>query len=223
MWDLDTHHMKQKTHSEMMSEILGLWKNQGFRLAVYCWLAKCASGLAMISMFFPLILKTYGVEEGAALRWFTLASVIKTIAIIPTVLLMDSFGRRFFFLLSAVACALFMSTAAYLSTNDFPGSMIALALTFYFCSYSLGYGPVPWVYCFEILPNELRGRAAVISPMPGDAFANILIVLAPLLLEADGVLLFTIVAASNLLAAGFFYTVCPETKAMLLEKTKEVI
>merc|ERR1712224_110925 len=131
--------------------------HRGFRIAVSCWMARVGSGMVIIGTYLTLFLSDLG--EEAYLRWFAIGQVLKTLAVIPVVGLIDYYGRRVMFLLSAALCGLSMLAALILRAYDFPLILIAWCFIAYFTAFSFGYGPVCWAYCFEILPGDRRGMA----------------------------------------------------------------
>mmetsp|Transcript_46046 Transcript_46046/g.82898 ORF Transcript_46046/g.82898 Transcript_46046/m.82898 type:complete len:476 (+) Transcript_46046:57-1484(+) len=208
--------MTSKTQREHVNDLLELTRDKGFMLATYCWIARGCSGMSVIGTYFTLFL--VGWSHGTALKVYTAAMIVKMISIVPSVLwLIDHFGRRPLFLISALGCSACMATAAVLQFMKFPVHMIAICLVAYFMAFSFGYGPVVWVYCFEILPNEKRGRASMISSFPGDLLAGLAVTFAPRMQEANAAMPFTVVAVMNVAGFAIFYWFCPETKGMLLE------
>jgi len=221
-WKLQHVDMTSKTQGEHMKELLELPKDKGFMLATYCWLARGCSGISVIGTYFTLFL--VGWSHGTALKVYTIAMIAKTISLVPSVFwLIDHVGRRPLFLISALGCGACMAIAAVLQTMNFPVQAIAISLVAYFLAFSFGYGPVVWVYCFEILPNENRGRASMISSFPGDLLSGLAVALGPMMHEANAAMPFTAVAIMNFAGAAIFYWCCPETKGMLLESAHSKI
>lgn len=218
----ETEIQAQKTWADSAQELRDLFAHKGFRIAASVWLARAGSGIAIMGTYGALFLSGRGQE--AALRWFVAAQVAKTVALIPSVLwLLDSFGRRTLFLVSAVGCFTCMTAAAACKLTGADFVFFAFTLVAYFMAFSIGYGPVVWVYCFEILPSELRGRAAAVSILIGDSLNFVLIMIGPTLWEMHVALPFIALAVTNLFASAFFWAACPETKGLLLEETKDVL
>lgn len=211
---------QRRTLAEDLQMIGNLFSHKGFRIATACWLARAGGGLTIIATYTPLFLNDMGKE--ATLRWFTIGQVAKTLALIPSVVwLIDRCGRCHLFLASAVACCLSMAAAVAFKVIGVSTVAVACCIVMYLMSFSIGYGPVVWVYCFEILPGDQRGKAAVISMVPGDAFGFLMLTMGPMLLELHAPLPFMVVAVTNACAAMFFLVACPETKGLLLEQAKD--
>jgi MFS family permease len=227
LWREEAKDIEKRSHMtwvESVEEFRQLFSHRGFQTAAGCWLARAGSGIAIMGTYGALFLSGNGMSEEMALRWFFAAQIAKTLAIIPSVLwLLDKYGRRTLFLVSAWGCCLCMVTAAVCKLGRFSFAFFAGCLVAYFIAFSIGYGPVVWVYCFEILPGEIRGRAAAVSILVGDVLNFVLITIGPLLWQMHVALPFSVLAVTNLLAIAFYWAVCPETKGLLLEEAKNII
>lgn len=220
-WAQDRGSMHKKSPMQHLQDVKSLPADPGFRLASYCWIARAGSGIAVISAYFTLLMQ--GIGEEASLRMFTIGATCKTLALLPSVLwFIDSQGRKQLFLTSAVVCCLAIAAAACLQLNHASLAIVACCVVLYQGGFSIGYGPVVWTYCFEILPQEQRGRAALLSMLPGDILSGLMLLTFPVIIEANAGFAYAALAVSNLAAVLFFYMGCPETKGVLLEKAHDV-
>merc|ERR1719440_2128111 len=218
----DQEAQSQKTWAETAEDFRALFAHRGFRTAALCWLARAGSGLAIMGTYGALFLSGMGQET--SLRWFMAAQIAKTVALFPSVFyFMDHYGRRSLFLVSAIGCFFCMVAAAVCQLTKMDFILFAICVVAYFVAFSIGYGPVVWVYCFEILPSEIRGRAAAAAILTGDVLNFILITSGPILLEHHMALPFIVLAGTNLVSIVFFWVACPETKGMLLEEAKDLL
>lgn len=213
---------REETWAEFRDELQHIVAQKGFKIALCCWLARAGSGIAIVATFFTLFLRPEMSME-SALWWYMLAAVLKLLALFPSVLWwIESCGRRPLFLISALGCCLALGCATLADVHGvrISGvSLLAVFLVLYYMSFSIGYGPVVWVYCFEILPKE-RGRAGAMSMVPGDILSFCLLICTPLLFEAHSALPLAISAVTNFFGFLFFFVACPETKGLLLEEAK---
>lgn len=218
LWQKDTLvSARHKTLNEHASELREFLPQKPFRIAVACWFARAGSGMAMIGTYFVLFL-SHGMNQETTLGWFTIGTVVKTLALLPTCLwLIETCGRKTLFLVSAAGCCICMAAATALSAHNGHIMLVAACLVAYFGAFSIGYGPVVWAYCFEILPNNLRGKAGTLSMIPGDCLSFAFLLLGPTMHETHFALPYAVLTATNLLAAVFFWATCPETKGLLLE------
>merc|ERR1719471_1046608 len=56
------------------------------------------------------------------------------------------------------------------SENVLPGWIPLMALMIYVVSFSLGFGPIPWLMMGEVFPSRIRGAAASIATALNWAF-----------------------------------------------------
>jgi len=222
-WREEEETMTKTTWADQLSQVLELPGHAGFRIACCCWISRAGSGIVVIGTYFAVFMKEQGMDDESALRWFTAGQLAKTVALaLPVLWLIDACGRRALFLASAAACCASTALAAALRHGGFPAAAVAWCVVAYWASFSLGYGPVVWVYCFEILPRHQRGRAATVSMLFGDVAAGVLLISAPYLVEIDAALPYAVIAVTNFAAMVFFYAACPETAGMILEHAGNV-
>ena len=77
------------------------------------------------------------------------------------VILMDRAGRKILMSVSSIGMALAaFCMAAFFVNHKKPGWLALVALIVYIASFSLGMGPVPWLYMGEIFPAHARAKAS---------------------------------------------------------------
>uniref|UniRef100_A0A0E0MMW6 Major facilitator superfamily (MFS) profile domain-containing protein n=1 Tax=Oryza punctata TaxID=4537 RepID=A0A0E0MMW6_ORYPU len=188
-----------------------------------------ASGVAAMVLYAPRVFNHVGVtSEHAVLGATILLGVTKTVSIVVPLFLADRLGRRPMLLSSAGGMAVSLLVLGFsLRVSSSPGSdsewwaaatSVAAAAAF-MATFSLGFGPVIWMYGSEILPLRLRaqgtgiGTAAnrVMSAAVGMTFIS--------LYEAVGMAgTFYLFAACSAAAWVFVYACLPETKGRSLEE-----
>jgi len=199
-------------------EVPELLKQQGVRTAMVCWFARACSGIHVVGTYFIYFLSAdMGYET--ALAWNVVGMVFKFAALIPTCLwLIESCGRRILFLISAVFCCACLGGATAVHLYHMQTMFFAIFIIGYFIAFSLGYGPVVWVYCAEILPNKRRGLTSALSLMPYHIFGFFLLTVAPVLYDVHLSLPFAMIAGTNAFAVILFWIFCRETKGLVLEE-----
>uniref|UniRef100_A0A0E0FCI7 Major facilitator superfamily (MFS) profile domain-containing protein n=1 Tax=Oryza meridionalis TaxID=40149 RepID=A0A0E0FCI7_9ORYZ len=190
-----------------------------------------ASGVAAMVLYAPRVFNHVGVtSERAVLGATVLLGATKTASIVVPLFLADRLGRRPMLLSSAGGMAVSLLVLGFslrVSSSPSPGSgpewwaaatSVAAAAAF-MATFSLGFGPVIWMYGSEILPLRLRaqgtgiGTAAnrVMSAAVGMSFIS--------LYEAVGMAgTFYLFAACSAAAWVFIYACLPETKGRSLEE-----
>ncbi|KAF0888251.1 hypothetical protein E2562_013701 [Oryza meyeriana var. granulata] len=190
-----------------------------------------ASGVAALVLYAPRVFNHVGVtSEHAVLGATILLGVTKTVSIVVPLFLADSLGRRPMLLSSAGGMAVSLLVLGFslrVSSSPSPGdddawwaaAMSVAAAAAFMATFSLGFGPVIWMYGSEILPLRLRaqgtgiGTAAnrVMSAAVGMTFIS--------LYEAVGMAgTFYLFAACSAAAWVFVYACLPETKGRSLEE-----
>ncbi|KAL5225399.1 hypothetical protein ABZP36_012038 [Zizania latifolia] len=185
-----------------------------------------ASGVAALLLYAPRVFHHVGVtSEHAVLGATILLGVTKTVSIVVPLFLADRLGRRPMLLSSASGMAvslLVLAFSLHVSSSSpawWAAATSVAAAALFMATFSLGFGPVIWMYGSEILPLRLRaqgtgiGTAAnrVISALVGMTFIS--------LYEAVGMAgTFYLFAACSAAAWVFVYACLPETKGKSLEE-----
>lgn len=86
------------------------------------------------------------------------------------ILLMNRLGRKVLLYISAAGMILSLGVfGAYFYIKDYssrevagetPGWIPLIALMVYVVSFSIGFGPIPWLMMGEVFPSRIRGAAA---------------------------------------------------------------
>uniref|UniRef100_A0ACD5Y624 Uncharacterized protein n=1 Tax=Avena sativa TaxID=4498 RepID=A0ACD5Y624_AVESA len=188
-----------------------------------------ASGVAALVLYAPRVFNRAGVTTQSAVLGATiLIGVSKTVAIVIPLFLADRLGRRPMLLTSAGGMAasllvlgfsLRVSTVADADDAWWAAATSVAAAAAFMATFSLGFGPVIWMYGSEILPLRLRAQGTgigtavnrVMSAVVGMSFIS--------LYEAVGMAgSFYIFAGCAAAAWLFVYACLPETKGRTLEE-----
>ncbi|KAK9060370.1 hypothetical protein SSX86_021074 [Deinandra increscens subsp. villosa] len=191
-----------------------------------------ASGIDAVVLYSPRIFEKAGIVKDTPQLLATIAvGFVKTMFILVATFLLDRVGRRPL-LLSSVAGMIIslMSLGVVLtiidnSTQKIPWAIalcIAMILS-YVAFFSIGMGPITWVYSSEIFPLRLRAQGCsmgvamnrVVSGVIGMTFLS----LSKAITTGGAFFLFTGVAVVGFV---FFYTLFPETQGKNLEEVEQV-
>lgn len=186
-----------------------------------------ACGVAALVLYAPRVFSHVGItSERAVLGATILLGATKTVSIVIPLFLADRLGRRPMLLTSAggmaaslLVLALSVSAPTTAATSWWAAATCVAAAAAFMATFSLGFGPVIWMYGSEILPLRLRaqgtgiGTAAnrVMSAAVGMTFIS--------MYETVGMAgSFYIFAAFSAAAWVFVYACLPETKGRSLEE-----
>ncbi|CAN6361085.1 unnamed protein product [Urochloa humidicola] len=183
-----------------------------------------ACGVAALVLYAPRVFAHAGVtSERAVLGATVLLGAVKTAAIVFPLFLADRLGRRPMLLASSGGMAAALLVLGLSMSSMMPAAAAAAAsvaaATAFMAAFSLGFGPVLWMYGSEILPLRLRAQGTgigtavnrVMSAAVGMSFIS--------MYEKVGMAgSFYIFAAMSAAAWVFVYVFLPETKGRSLEE-----
>ncbi|KAL4572780.1 hypothetical protein LXL04_019565 [Taraxacum kok-saghyz] len=159
-----------------------------------------------------------------------LISCITTLLMLPCIAvamrLMDLSGRRTLLLTTIPVLILTLIILVVGSVIDF-GSVVNAAIStasvvVYFCTFVMGFGPVPNILCAEIFPTRVRGLCIAICALTFWICDIIVTYSLPVLLTSIGLSgVFGLYAVVCVMAWVFVFLKVPETKGMPLEVITE--
>ncbi|KAJ7217322.1 general substrate transporter [Mycena pura] len=102
--------------------------------------------------------------------------------------------------------------------NPPPASKAMAAMLYiYVCFYSMGWGPLPWVYCADIFPTRTRHYGMAVASASQWLWNFTLTKTTPQMVTALGYKIFLMFATINIAGMGVFSLIIPETKGRSLE------
>ncbi|XP_047311453.1 monosaccharide-sensing protein 2-like [Impatiens glandulifera] len=159
-----------------------------------------------------------------------LISGLTTLLMLPTIAiamrLMDVAGRRWLLLSTLPVLLLSLLVLVFSGIVDM-GSVANAAIStvsvvVYFCTFVMGFGPIPNILCAEIFPTRVRGICIAICAMTFWICDIIVTYSLPVMLSSIGLQgVFGIYAVVCAVAWVFVYLKVPETKGMPLEVITE--
>jgi sugar porter (SP) family MFS transporter len=187
-----------------------------------------ASGIDSVVLYTPRVLEKAGLKTDTQLLGATiLIGVAKVGSILVATFTSDRLGRRLLFLssvsgmvISLIVLGLGLEIIDWTHEENFSwvGVVCILAAVAFVMSFSIGLGPLAWVYSSEILPLRIRGQGASLGTAMNRIMSGVVTMTFISLYEA------ITVAGSFFLYAGiaalswvFIYFCLPETKGRSLE------
>ncbi|KAK1414466.1 hypothetical protein QVD17_30210 [Tagetes erecta] len=191
-----------------------------------------ATGIDAVVLYSPRIFEKAGIVKDTPQLLATIAvGFVKTMFILVATFLLDKVGRRPLLLTSVVGMIVsLMSLGVALTIIDHSDHKITWAIALciatvlsYVAFFSIGMGPITWVYSSEIFPLRLRAQGCsmgvamnrVVSGTIGMTFLS----LYKAITIGGAFFLFAGVAIVGLV---FFYTLFPETQGKNLEEVEQV-
>ncbi|XP_071715460.1 polyol transporter 5-like [Rutidosis leptorrhynchoides] len=191
-----------------------------------------ASGIDAVVLYSPRIFEKAGIVKDTPKLLATIAvGFVKTVFILVATFLLDKIGRRPLLLSSVAGMILSLVGLGFgLTIIDHNDHKIQWAVTLsittilsYVAFFSIGMGPITWVYSSEIFPLKLRAQGCsmgvamnrVVSGVIGMTFISLYKAIS----IGGAFFLFTGVAMVGFL---FFFTLFPETQGKNLEEVEQV-
>lgn len=192
------------------------------------------TGIEAVVLYSPRIFKAAGIASRNEVLAATIGvGLTKTAFILTAILLVDRVGRRPLYLsslagiIASLAClGLGLTVVERSAPHRAAPWAVALAITTVFtfvASFSVGVGPITWAYSSEVYPLRLRAQGAsvgvAINRVMNAAVSMTFVSLYKAVTIGGAFFLF---AGLAVLAAAFFYFLCPETQGRPLEEIEEV-
>ncbi|XP_010536004.1 PREDICTED: polyol transporter 5-like [Tarenaya hassleriana] len=187
-----------------------------------------ASGNDAVIYYTPQVLKAAGVMNKRLLMGINIVmGMSKTFFVLVSALFLDHYGRRPLLLLGTAGVAVSLFTLGVGShfltaSHDKPAWVLAIcvvSICAFLSFFSIGLGPITWVYSAEIFPMRLRAQGSSIAVsvnrvVSGVITMSFLTVAKKITFAGE----FWLLSGIMVVATVFFYFVMPETKGRSLEQ-----
>ncbi len=215
-------------------------------LAVVLMLCSQFCGINAILYYSTDIFKTAGADNAAAFAATAWIGVINLIATFVAIACVDKLGRRPLLMFGAVVQTFALGMigwmfwarasdtaipAGLVRLFQFIGSMVDPAQAALFgciitftAAFAVSIGPIGWLFCSEVFPNRVRGRAMSVAAMSVWISCYIVSLTFPILRKSAVVgpaKTFWIYGAVSLFSFVFVMLFIPETKGRTLEQIEQ--
>ncbi|PPD97977.1 hypothetical protein GOBAR_DD05050 [Gossypium barbadense] len=228
----DIVQVEKQTHGEGVWKELFLHPTPVVRHVLICAIGihffQQAIGLDSVVLYSPRIFEKAGITSSDRKLLATMAvGLSKTIFILVATFLLDKIGRRPLLLISSGGMVVILATLGFSLTiighsdNKITWA-VGLCITMVLSSvavFSIGMGPIAWVYSTEIFPLRLRAQGASIGVVVNRVTSGVISMSFISLYEAISIGgAFFLYAGVALVAFFFFFTFLPETQGKTLEE-----
>ena len=223
------------------SEILSGVYVRPLVLAVVLMLCSQLCGINAIIYYSTDIFKTAGADNKAAFAATAWVGAVNLVATLVAIACVDKLGRRPLLLLGSLVQTFALGMIGWMFLAKESGARVPDALVSLFrhigsmvdpqlaalfgCiitftgAFAVSIGPIGWLFCSEVFPNRVRGRAMSVAAMSVWISCEIVALTFPMLNEHVGpAKTFWIYAAVSLFAFVFVLRFIPETKGRTLEQ-----
>ncbi|KAH8091808.1 general substrate transporter [Cristinia sonorae] len=202
-----------------------------FLIAIVIFILQQWGGQNSVNYYAPQIFASIGYTGNAnSLLAAGIYGIVKLVATtIFVVFFVESLGRKLSLFISSIGMGtLFFIVGALLKTHPPPSTpaanpppaskAMAAMLYIYVCFYSMGWGPLPWVYVSDIFNTRTRHYGLATASASQWLFNFVLSKVTPTLVTDLGYKIFLMFAAINIGAMATFSLLIPETKGRSLEE-----
>jgi len=178
-------------------------------------------GINAIMYYSSKIFEAAGGGKDAAFMssvWVGLINVIFTFVAIG---LVDKAGRRLLLLIGTAVQTVSLGLVGWMFHTQQNGLPLLLCIVCFIGAFAMAMGPIGWLFCAEVFPNKVRGRAMSVAALTVWVSCYIVAQTFPMLNDSPSVgpaLTFWIYAAVSLLSFLFVAATVPETKGRTLEE-----
>nr|QHN70675.1 MFS transporter 7 [Limenitis arthemis astyanax] len=160
-----------------------------------------------------------------------MVGVVQTIATLVSSLLIEKAGRRILLLQSCIimgVCLIILGAYFKLhenGANDAPvGWLPLVCLVLFIVSFSLGFGPIPWMMMAELFPVEFRGTASGITVITNWLLVFIVTLCFPIMRDAIGIYsCFWFFSGFMVICVFFVFFLIPETKGKTVSQIQTIL
>ncbi|KAK2001485.1 general substrate transporter [Colletotrichum falcatum] len=179
-------------------------------------------GASGIKYYLPYLLESLGLGMGVAVMAAAIEMTVKIFFTVLEMFIIDRFGRRNCL---AAGCAIMAVsllinaalTQLYGYARNTAASVVCITFIFvYAMGFSIGFGPVTWIYNTEIFPTSVRARGLNFASVGGSFGATIATIGWSYALSFRNDIHFFF-SAINIICIPVIYTFFPETKGRGLE------
>nr|XP_043622894.1 sugar carrier protein C-like [Erigeron canadensis] len=187
------------------------------------------TGMNVFMFYAPVLFKTMGFGDNGALVSALITGVVNMVATIVSILTVDKFGRRFWFLeggIQMLFCQVVITIAIALkfglngNPGELPGwysGLVVAAICIYIAGFAWSWGPLGWLVPSEIFSLEVRSAAQGVNVIVNMIFTFLIAQIFLQMLCAFRYGLFIFFTFWVLVMTGFVYFFLPETKGIPIE------
>jgi len=185
-----------------------------------CGIINMFTGIQLMMVTTTSLLVGTGMTKDQAIKVSIGLGATKALVMLGVALFMlDSWGRRPLLQTSLAVCSLAATLGSVGAYFDLGEACVVVGLCIFVTGYSLGVGPVPWVYMPEVIENRFRGKGCAIGLSAARLCAVTHLFSFPILFPIFGIEgLFLFLLVVNIVAWLYVVNFCPETRGLSLEK-----
>lgn len=178
-------------------------------------------GINAIMYYSSKIFEAAGGGKDAAFMSSVWVGLINVVFTFVAIALVDKAGRRPLLLIGTAVQAISLALVGWMFHTRQGGLPLLLCIIGFIGAFAMAMGPIGWLFCAEVFPNKVRGRAMSVAALTVWLSCYIVAQTFPMLNDSPAVgpaFTFWIYAVISLLSFLFVLAVVPETKGRTLEQ-----
>jgi MFS family permease len=220
--------------SRQRAGMLTMVTNRTSRMALICSLGlmffQQFSGINAVIFYTNNIFTAAGSDIDPVIATI-IVGVVQTLATYVSSLLIEKAGRRILLLQSCIimgVCLIILGIFFKLLQDEYDVSTVGwiplLCLVLFIISFSLGFGPIPWMMMAELFAVEFRGTASGIAVIFNWCLVFIVTLCFPIMMSAIGIYsCFWFFAAFMIICIFFVFFLIPETKGKTVSQIQAIL
>ncbi len=190
-------------------------------LAVSLALFQQFCGINAIMYYSTKIFETAGAVKNVAFASSVWVGLINLVFTLVAIAFVDRLGRRPLLLIGTAVQSVALLLVGWLFFTGHHGPLLLGAVVLFIAAFAMAMGPITWIFCSEIFPNQIRSRAMSVAAFVIWVSCYIVAQTFPMLNDSAAIgpaATFWIYASVSLASFLFVLTMIPETKDRTLEE-----
>ncbi|KAG6455721.1 facilitated trehalose transporter Tret1 [Manduca sexta] len=220
--------------SRQSAGVLSMVTSRAPRMALVCGLGlmffQQFSGINAVIFYTNNIFQSAGSDIPPAIATI-IVGVVQTAATYVSSLLVERAGRRILLLQSCIImglCLIILGVYFKLQNDHFnvaaAGWLPLVCLVLFIISFSMGFGPIPWMMMAELFPVEFRGTATGITVITNWVLVFVVTLCFPIMKDAIGIYTcFWFFAVVMIVCIFFVFFLIPETKGKTVSQIQAIL
>ena len=189
-------------------------------LAVMVMIFSQFSGINAVLYYSTKIFAATGADQTSAFNGSAWIGLVNLLFTLVAVFYVDRAGRRPLLLIGTAIQTAALALMGWMFYTGQSGNTLLVAVIAFIGAFAMAMGPISWLYCSEIFPAQIRGRAMAVATFSNWASCFIVAQSFPMLNDNPNIgpaPTFWLYAFCSLLSFLFIYKTLPETKGRTLE------
>jgi len=168
--------------------------------------------------------KIFG-QGATAFTWSAWVGLVNLLFTFIAIGFVDKVGRRPLLLIGTAVQVIALGLVGWMFHSGQSGLPLLLCVVGFIAAFAMALGPVGWLFCSEIFPNKVRGRAMSLAALTVWVSCYIVAQTFPMLNDSPSIgpaKTFWAYAAVSLFACVFVLLFIPETKGRTLEQIEKM-